>query len=81
MLIIGQAQLLPFKIHSNFNSRGKITNFFAIPIIFIIAPLKIFVLPCSTLDHVQSCLFHQLQVPLFYKWLIFILFISLFSIF
>jgi len=32
---------LPPKIHSNFNSSNKITNFFVIPIISIDAPLKI----------------------------------------
>jgi len=52
MLVMGQAQLLPFKIHSNFNSRYKITKFFAIFIISINAPLKIFALPYTTPDHV-----------------------------
>jgi hypothetical protein len=64
MLVMGQAQLLPFKIHSNFNSRDKITKFLAIPFIFVNAPLKIFALPSTTLDYVQNCLFDRLRVPL-----------------
>jgi len=64
MLIMSQAQLLPFKIHSNFNSRDKITKNFAIFIIFVNAPMKIFALPYTTLDHVQMCLFYWLWVPL-----------------
>jgi len=47
-LSIGLQQLLPFKIHSNFKSSNKLTKFFAIPIISIKVPLKIFVLPCTT---------------------------------
>jgi len=64
MLGMGQAQLLPFKIPSNFNSRDKITTIFAIPIISINTPLKIFSMPCTTLDYVENCLFDQLQVLL-----------------
>jgi len=43
---------LPPKIHGNLYLGDKITNFFAIPIISINAPLKIFVLPCIIPDHV-----------------------------
>jgi len=51
-LAMGPKHFLPFEIHSNFNSNNKITKVFAIPIISIIAPLKIFALPCTTPDHV-----------------------------
>jgi len=64
MLIMDQAQLLPFKIHKNFNARDKITKFLAIFIISINAPLKIFALPYTTPNLVQKCLFYQLSVPL-----------------
>jgi len=40
-LDMDQGQLLPFKIHSNFNSSDKITKFFANPVSSIDAPLKI----------------------------------------
>jgi len=53
---------LPFKIHSNFNLSNKITKVSAILVISIIAPLKIFVLPCTTPNHVQNCLFDWLWV-------------------
>jgi len=46
-LDMDQGQLLAFKIQSNFNSSDKITNFFAIPVSSIDAPLKI--LFCLTL--------------------------------
>jgi len=51
-----QAQLLPFKIHSNFNLCNKITKVFAIPVISIIAPLKIFALPCTIPNQVYNTL-------------------------
>jgi len=64
MLVMGQAQLLPFKIHSYFNSSNKITKKISIFIIYVNAPLKIFALPCTTPNHVQMCLFYRLWVPL-----------------
>jgi len=42
ILAMGLEHILPPKIHNNFNSSDKITNFFAIPVISIDAPLKIF---------------------------------------
>jgi len=50
---MGLEHFLPPKIHSNFSSSDKITNFFAIPIISIDAPLKIFVLLCAIPNHVH----------------------------
>jgi len=61
---MGQAQLFPFKIHSNFNSRDKITKEFTIPIVSVNTPLEIFALPYNIPNHVQMCLFDWLWVPL-----------------
>jgi len=51
-LAMGPEHFLPLKNHSNFNSCDKITKVFAIPVISIIAPLKIFAMLCTILDHV-----------------------------
>jgi len=79
MLVMDKAQLLPFKIHSNFNSSEKITKFFTIPIISINAPLKIFALLCFALLQITSrCaysigygyLYHTSSPNLFLKFLL-----------
>jgi hypothetical protein len=49
---MGQNQLLAFKIHNNFISSDKITKVFAISIIPIVAPLKIFALCCTAPNQV-----------------------------
>jgi len=61
---MGPKHFLPPKIHSNFNSSDKITNFFAIPVISIDATLKIFVLSYSTPHH--AVIAYRLRVVLPY---------------
>jgi len=55
---------LAFKIHSNFNSSDKITNFFANPVNFIDAFLKI--LFCLTLLQIMSGFAYSVGYGWFY---------------
>jgi len=63
-LDMDQGQLLAFKIHSNFNSRDKITKFVANPVNSIDTPLKI--LFCLRLLQIMSGIAYSVGYGWFY---------------